>query len=99
MTQGQLIFYLASDFPNLLGQYIILLIATVDPVTNDLASAGQKKSLVTESRWSQEWVFAVKIASAGLAQYRANDGDIHPPLTGSHCGSKHAVAATFQCLF
>ena len=27
---------------------------TVDPVTNDLASARQKKSLVTESRWSQE---------------------------------------------
>ena len=28
--------------------------STVDPVTNDLASARQKKSLVTESRWSQE---------------------------------------------
>ena len=27
---------------------------TVDTVTNDLASARQKKSLVTESRWSQE---------------------------------------------
>ena len=27
---------------------------TVDPVTNDLASARQKKSMVTESRWSQE---------------------------------------------
>ena len=27
---------------------------TVDPVTNDLASARQKKALVTESRWSQE---------------------------------------------
>ena len=26
---------------------------TVDPVTNNLASARQKKSLVTESRWSQ----------------------------------------------
>ena len=39
-------------------------IHTVDPVTNDLASARQKKSLVAESRWSQEWVFAVKIASA-----------------------------------
>ena len=37
---------------------------TVDPVTNDLASVRQKKSLVAESRWSQEWVFAVKIASA-----------------------------------
>ena len=37
---------------------------TVDPVTNDLASARQKKSLVTESRWSQEWVFAVKFAGA-----------------------------------
>ena len=37
---------------------------TVDPVTNDLVSARQKKSLVAESRWSQEWVFAVKIASA-----------------------------------
>ena len=36
--------------------------STVDPVTNDLASARQKKSLVAESRWSQEWVFAVKIA-------------------------------------
>ena len=30
------------------------LASTVDPVTNDLASARQKKSLVTESRWSQE---------------------------------------------
>ena len=28
--------------------------STVDPVPNDLASARQKKSLVTESRWSQE---------------------------------------------
>ena len=27
---------------------------SVDPVTNDLASARQKKSLVTESRWSQK---------------------------------------------
>ena len=39
-------------------------VTTVDPVTNDLASARQKKSLVAESRWSQEWVFAVKIESA-----------------------------------
>ena len=37
-------------------------IITVDPVTNDLAPARQKKSLVAESRWSQEWVFAVQIA-------------------------------------
>ena len=32
---------------------------TVDSVTNNLASARQRKSLRTESRWSQE-VFAVK---------------------------------------
>ena len=74
---------------------------TVDPVTNDLASARQKKSLVTESRWSQERVFAVKFAGGvrRLVQCRANDGDIHPPLTGNHSRSKHVVAATFQCLF
>ena len=35
-------------------QLDILFYSTVDPVTNDLASARQKKSLVTESRWSQE---------------------------------------------
>ena len=38
--------------------------STVDPVTNDLASAKQKKSLVAESCWSQERFFAVKIVSA-----------------------------------
>ena len=38
--------------------------STVDPVTNDLASARQKKLWVPESRWSQEWVLAVKIACA-----------------------------------
>ena len=38
----------------LTGTIVILKCATVDPVTNDLASARQKKSLVTESLWSQE---------------------------------------------
>ena len=38
--------------------------STVDPGTNDLASARQKKLLVAESRWSQEWVFAVKFVCA-----------------------------------
>ena len=46
----------------LLGTLYVL--DTVDPVTNDLASARQKKSLVTESRWSQEPVFVVKFAGA-----------------------------------
>ena len=46
------------------GLVMMVTFVTVDPVTNDLASARQKKSLVAESRWSQEWVFAVKIASA-----------------------------------
>ena len=32
----------------------IFIYCTVDPVTNDLASARQKNLLVTESRWSQE---------------------------------------------
>ena len=36
---------------------------SVDPVTNDLASARQNL-LVAECRWSQEWVFVVKFAGA-----------------------------------
>ena len=41
-------------FPITHSQYVQMKLNTVDPVTNDLASARQKKSLVTESRWSQE---------------------------------------------
>ena len=72
---------------------------TVDPVTNDLVSARHK------SRGWQKVVghrddFCSKICGLRrLAQCRANGGDMHPPLTGSHCGSKHPVVATLQCRF
>ena len=50
-------FFMSSEASNLNSYYKwrhIICGDTVDPVTNDLASARQKKSLVTESRWSQE---------------------------------------------
>ena len=58
-----------------------------------------KKSLVTDTRWSQECVFAVKFAGAAVGLMSGQWWRYFPPLTGSHCGSKHAVVATFQCLF
>ena len=71
---------------------------TVDPVTSDLASARQKsrQNVAGDRNW-----FLLSNLRVRLVQCLANDEDIHPPLTGrpSHCGSKQAVAATFQCLF